>query len=305
MLERVVLRRLLVVGGSTLLHLGLLTALLFMQRWVGSASATRLVLPIELVIPDEPEVRRQTDAPKPSTSPTVPRPVRPLRILDAPSPQIEEPRPEAIAPLTEPERPAADPPPSTPVAADTAPIPPAPPTAPPVVSATASLAPAAPSVVSATASAPAAAPSVDARPTERSAMPAVPSTGGHAPGGAADAPQRRSAVARATPPDLAPTPRAAAADGITQHAKPQGGYQVRPTYPSSARRLGAQGTTLLKVHVLMDGHVGEVVVEESAGHPDLDQAAASAVRRWRFDPARRGNDPVDMWVLLPFEFRLK
>ena len=62
---------------------------------------------------------------------------------------------------------------------------------------------------------------------------------------------------------------------------------------------------MLRVHVLIDGRVGDVVVQETAGHPDLDQAAAEAVRRWRFDPARRGNDPVAMWVLLPVEFRLK
>jgi protein TonB len=92
---------------------------------------------------------------------------------------------------------------------------------------------------------------------------------------------------------------------ITQYARPQGGYQVRPGYPATARRLGIQGTTMLRVHVLVDGRVGDVVVQETAGHPDLDEAAAEAVRRWRFDPARRGNDPVAMWVLLPVEFRLK
>ncbi len=88
-------------------------------------------------------------------------------------------------------------------------------------------------------------------------------------------------------------------------ARPTGGYQVRPSYPSSARRLGVQGTTMLRVHVLDDGRVGDVDVEQSAGHPDLDQAAADAVRRWRFDPARRGEQAVAMWVRLPVEFRLK
>ena len=91
---------------------------------------------------------------------------------------------------------------------------------------------------------------------------------------------------------------------ITQTARPQGGYQVRPSYPSSALREGKQGTTMLKVHVLIDGRVGEVVVQRSAGHPDLDQAAMDAVRRWRFDPARRGSEPVAMWVLLPVEFQI-
>ena len=62
---------------------------------------------------------------------------------------------------------------------------------------------------------------------------------------------------------------------------------------------------MLRVHVLDDGRVGEIKVEESAGHPDLDQAATDAVRRWRFEPARHGDQAVAMWVRLPVEFRLK
>ena len=93
--------------------------------------------------------------------------------------------------------------------------------------------------------------------------------------------------------------------GFNQAARPSGGYQVRPSYPSTARRLGVQGTTLLRVRVRADGQVGEVKIHDSAGHPDLDQAAADAVRRWRFEPARRGAEAVAMWVLIPVEFRLK
>jgi protein TonB len=59
------------------------------------------------------------------------------------------------------------------------------------------------------------------------------------------------------------------------------------------------------VHVLADGRVGDIDVEQSAGHPDLDQAATDAVRRWRFEPARRGEQAVAMWVRLPVEFRLR
>jgi len=80
---------------------------------------------------------------------------------------------------------------------------------------------------------------------------------------------------------------------------------VRRSYPTGARRAGIQGTTLLGVFVGVDGGVGDVVVKESAGHPDLDAAAAEAVKRWRFEPARRGSEPVAMWVLLPVEFRLR
>jgi protein TonB len=105
----------------------------------------------------------------------------------------------------------------------------------------------------------------------------------------------------------APLQSAAArpSDAITSTAVPRGGYQVRPSYPSSARRLGIQGMTTLRVYVASDGRVAEVLVQESAGHPDLDGAAAEAVKRWRFEPARRGSEAVGVWVLLPVEFRLR
>jgi protein TonB len=116
----------------------------------------------------------------------------------------------------------------------------------------------------------------------------------------------------AGPPASAPSPSAVGdavaavpPGGITRHALPRGGYQYRPAYPPTARRLGAQGTTLLYVLVGDTGRVLDVVVKQSAGHPDLDQAAADAVRRWRFEPARRGHEPVEMWVQLPVEFRLR
>ena len=95
-----------------------------------------------------------------------------------------------------------------------------------------------------------------------------------------------------------------AGSGSAKTVRPGGGYQVVPTYPANARRLGIEGTTLLRVLVLDDGRVGEIQIQQSAGHPDLDRAAAEAVRRWRFDPARKGADAVAVWVLLPVEFHL-
>jgi protein TonB len=94
-------------------------------------------------------------------------------------------------------------------------------------------------------------------------------------------------------------------NGVTRQAIPRGGYQHRPAYPARARALGIEGTTLLSVHISDRGRVTEVVVKKSAGHPDLDQAATAAVLRWRFEPARRGDDAVGMWVQIPFEFKLR
>jgi protein TonB len=107
----------------------------------------------------------------------------------------------------------------------------------------------------------------------------------------------RSAVASRTP-DTAP------GGPVVRAARPKGGYQVRPVYPESARRAGVQGTTLLRIHIETDGRVSDVSVARSAGHQALDEAAADAVRRWRFEPALNAAGPVSMWAVVPVEFRI-
>jgi len=156
---------------------------------------------------------------------------------------------------------------------------------------------------------PAPAPAVSAVPRATVPVDAPPATGGAGLPTAEPADSPASAPAPPAPAGpsapVGPSVASLPPDGVTQTAVPRGGYQVRPSYPHNARRLGIQGTTLLSVFVAVDGRVGDVVVKQSAGHPDLDQAAADAVRRWRFEPARRGSEAVAMWVLLPVEFRLR
>jgi TonB family protein len=93
-------------------------------------------------------------------------------------------------------------------------------------------------------------------------------------------------------------------DALSASARPLGGYQVKPRYPESARRAGAQGVTVLKLRILENGKVGQVFIEQSAGHPDLDLEAVEAVKKWLFEPARMGQQPVAVWVLLPVKFEL-
>jgi protein TonB len=50
--------------------------------------------------------------------------------------------------------------------------------------------------------------------------------------------------------------------------------------------------------------VGEVEIESSAGHPDPGQAAVDAVKKRRFEPARRGSQPVAVWLRMPVKFVL-
>jgi len=58
---------------------------------------------------------------------------------------------------------------------------------------------------------------------------------------------------------------------------------VTPAYPMLARTLALAGIVKVDVLVAPDGSVR--TMEVKAGHPILVQAAANAVRRWRWEPA--------------------
>ena len=113
-----------------------------------------------------------------------------------------------------------------------------------------------------------------------------------------------SAPGATSGPSFAAVPAPSAAEQVTQTARPRGGYQVRPGYPAAARQAGVEGTTWLRVHIATDGRIDDVQVQRSAGHAALDRAAAEAVRKWRFEPARNGSVAVAVWVVVPVEFRL-
>lgn len=82
------------------------------------------------------------------------------------------------------------------------------------------------------------------------------------------------------------------------------GYSPRPKYPDSARSTGKEGRVLLRVLVDAYGKTKTVEVNLSSGTDALDRAAVDAVQRWRFSPARHGDQPVESWVRIPIDFRL-
>lgn len=79
----------------------------------------------------------------------------------------------------------------------------------------------------------------------------------------------------------------------------------KPAYPALAKRMGMEGTVMLKVLVSREGTALKVEVAHSSGYATLDKAAAEAVKNWRFIPASRAFQPVDEWVQVPVAFRLK
>lgn len=76
-----------------------------------------------------------------------------------------------------------------------------------------------------------------------------------------------------------------------------------PGYPERALRFRRQGTVRVRGVVAADGGVLSVEVVESSGHEELDHAATTAFRRWRFVP-RGDGAATERIVVKPFVFRL-
>lgn len=80
---------------------------------------------------------------------------------------------------------------------------------------------------------------------------------------------------------------------------------AKPKYPSHARKMGWEGTTLLRVLVNQKGGIKFIEISHSSGFATLDKAAMTAVKRWRFHPARSGTEAVESWVKIPIVFDLE
>lgn len=78
-----------------------------------------------------------------------------------------------------------------------------------------------------------------------------------------------------------------------------------PNYPTRSRRLNEQGRVLLRVELGEDGRVSGVAVKTSSGFPSLDEAAVSAVKTWRCNPAIQNGVAVPAVALQPFAFILE
>lgn len=79
----------------------------------------------------------------------------------------------------------------------------------------------------------------------------------------------------------------------------------KPPYPGLSRKIGEQGRVVLRVRVDANGLALDVQLHTSSGYTRLDNSALETVRRWKFVPARLGNEPVAATVLVPIAFSLK
>jgi protein TonB len=79
--------------------------------------------------------------------------------------------------------------------------------------------------------------------------------------------------------------------------------RTAPVYPEVARRMKIQGTVMLRAVIDTTGTVTNVQVNKGLGF-GLDEAAAGAVRQWRYDPATRNGRPVAVFLFVEITFSL-
>lgn len=110
------------------------------------------------------------------------------------------------------------------------------------------------------------------------------------------------------PPPPAPVTLAAPAPAPVELTPPvfNAAYldNPQPRYPPLSRRIREEGRVVLRVLVTPRGSAQQIEVRASSGHSRLDDAACEAVRQWKFVPAKRGEEPVPAWVLIPVSFKL-
>ena len=107
------------------------------------------------------------------------------------------------------------------------------------------------------------------------------------------------------PPDRADIPIFVPHD---QHPEPVGGYatiQKNIIYPEAARKAGIEGRVLVWAKIDELGKVRTMRIMTSLGPDGCDEAAMEAIRRTKWKPAMKDDQPITVWIAVPVEFRLK
>lgn len=80
-------------------------------------------------------------------------------------------------------------------------------------------------------------------------------------------------------------------------------YAPDPEFSEEARKAKYQGTVVLWVIVGSDGRTHDIRVQRSLGM-GLDEKAVEAIRRWKFEPARKDGTAVAVQINVEVNFRL-
>lgn len=128
------------------------------------------------------------------------------------------------------------------------------------------------------------------QPTKQDATP------GHTGSNASLVPASLPPTTTAKPPvsDLPEVPEDFADDQVV--------HRVHPTYPKQALAKRLHGSVVLQAIVSKQGKVDSLQLV--AGDPILAQAAAAAVKQWRYRPYWHNNEPTDFQTRVTVDFKL-
>jgi TonB family protein len=135
------------------------------------------------------------------------------------------------------------------------------------------------------------------RPAFKAGMPVVATARVRFLKGPADASDKAPLFPNDAPAATNP-PNADAAD----FSRPRVLQRVEAEYTDAARDARIGGTVTLQIVVGADGEVTDAKVTTSLGH-GLDEKALEAVRKWKFQAARRDGQPVAASMTVEFKFR--
>ena len=79
--------------------------------------------------------------------------------------------------------------------------------------------------------------------------------------------------------------------------------KVEPQYPEEARKARIAGIVIVEVIIDKSGNVADINVLKPLPF-GLDQAAVDAVKQWKFKPALKNGEPVDVVFNLTVNFKL-
>ena len=111
-------------------------------------------------------------------------------------------------------------------------------------------------------------------------------------------------AARPTPVEPASAPAAAAPPQPPTMSEVAYLREPHPRYPSDSRAAHEEGLVLLQVLIDATGHVRQVMVLRSSGHPRLDRAACSAIQEALFKPYMANGVAHEAVATVPVEFSL-
>ncbi len=80
--------------------------------------------------------------------------------------------------------------------------------------------------------------------------------------------------------------------------------KVDPKYPPELRKGNVEGEVELYAIIRKDGSVDSIQVVRSVD-PDLDANAMDALAQWKFQPARKHGEPIDLEAVVHIPFRTR